>query len=78
MLEYSNAAEQSWQARLQPSSDLLDIHQRHVPDSPFDAAIVSPMQAAPFRSLFLIDLLGLAYATDCAAKTDADVDGHRG
>jgi hypothetical protein len=36
------------------------------------------MQATPFRSLFLIDILRLAYSTDCAAKSDADVDGHRG
>jgi hypothetical protein len=35
------------------------------------------MQAAPLRSLFLIDLLRLAYAADGAAKPDANVDGHR-
>jgi hypothetical protein len=35
------------------------------------------MQPASLRSLFLIDPLLLAHATDCAAKPDADVDGHR-
>lgn len=34
------------------------------------------MQPAAIRSLFLIDLLLLAYATDGAAKTDADVERH--
>jgi hypothetical protein len=35
------------------------------------------MQPATLGSLFLIDLLFLAHATDCAAKTDADIDWHR-
>jgi hypothetical protein len=35
------------------------------------------MQSAPLRSLFLIDLLLLANATDRAAKPDADVESHR-
>ena len=78
MQEYSNTAEQLRQALPQPSGDLLDIQDRHVPDPTFDAAVVGPMQATPFGSLFLIDLLCLADTADRAAKTDADVDGHRG
>ena len=43
----------------------------------FDAAVIRPVQPTPFCSLFLIDLLFLSYAADCAAKPDADVEGHR-
>ena len=60
-----------------PFCDLLDIHQRNIPDPSLDTAVVRPMQPASLRSLFLIDLLFLANATDCAAKTDADIEGHR-
>jgi hypothetical protein len=35
------------------------------------------MQPASLRSLFLNDLLLLAYAADSATKTDTDVEGHR-
>jgi hypothetical protein len=72
-----DASEQLGQAFPQPFGNLLDIEQRHVPNPSLDSAVVSPMQSAPFRSFLLVDPLRLAYAADCAAKTDADIDGHR-
>jgi len=74
-LFHSNATEQFSQTFPQSSGNLLDIHQRHVPDSSFDTAVVRAMQPTSLRSLFLIDLLLLAYSAGCAAKTDAC---HRG
>jgi DNA-binding NarL/FixJ family response regulator len=53
---------------------LADIHQRHIPDAALDTAVVRPMQAGSLGSLFLIDLLFLAYATDGAAKPDANIE----
>jgi len=73
----SDSAKQFSQTLPQSAGDLLDIHQRHISDPALYAAVVRPMQPASFRSLFLIDLLLLAHATDRAAKPDADVDGHR-
>ena len=73
----SNAAKQLGQALFQPLRDLLDIHQRHIPDATLDATVVRPVQAASLGSLFLIDLLFLADATDRAAKPDADIEWHR-
>jgi integrase len=49
-------------------------HQRHVPDAALYAAVVRAMESAPFRGLFLIDLLFRAYATDGAAKSDAGIE----
>jgi hypothetical protein len=59
--------EQLRQALLQPLGDLLDIHQRHIPDPALDPAVVGPVQPATFGGLFLIDPLFLADATDGAA-----------
>src|ERR1700722_18834816 len=56
------------QTLLQPFGDLLDGHQRDIPNPSLDAAVVRPMQSALFRSLFLIDFLLLANAADRAAK----------
>ena len=69
-------AEQFGQTLLQTLGNSLYIQKRNVPDPSFDTAVVRAMQSASFRSFFLIDLLLLAYATDCATKTDADIEGH--
>jgi hypothetical protein len=71
-----DTTEQLRQTLLQPFGNLFDVHERYIPDSSLDTAVVSPMQPASLRSLFLIDLLLLAYATNRAAETDADVEGH--
>ena len=71
-----HALEKTRQRRFQTLGDLLNIHYRDVSDPALDPRIVSPVQPAPLRRLFLIDLLLLAYATDGATKPDADIDGH--
>ena len=73
---HSDAAKQFSQTSPQSSGNLLDIQQRHVPDASLDTTVVRAMQPASLSSLFLIDLLLLADAPDCTAKTDADVEGH--
>jgi len=60
-----------------PSGDLLDVHQRHVRDGSLNPAVVRPVHSAPLGSLFLIDVLFLAEATDRAAEPDADIESHR-
>src|SRR5690242_4881354 len=72
-----DATKQVRQILLQSLGDFLDVHQRHVSDSAFDAAVVCPVQPAPLGCLFLVDHLFLADATNGAAKTDADVESHR-
>lgn len=71
-------SKQLWQVLFQSLCDFLDIYERDISDSPFNAAIVRPVQPAPLSRLFLINLLALAYTTDCAAKPDADIEWHRG
>jgi hypothetical protein len=72
----SKTAEQFRQTSFQTLRNPFDIHQRNVPHSPLYAAVVRPVQPATLRCLFLIDPLLLAYATDCAAKPDPNIDGH--
>ena len=36
------------------------------------------MKPASLGSLFLVDALFLAYPANCAAKANADIDGHSG
>ena len=71
-----DTTEQLRQTLLQPFSNLFDVHERYIPDPSLDTAVVRPMQSASFRSLFLIDLLLLAYATNRTTETDADVEWH--
>jgi|SRR6516165_947840 len=72
-----NSFEHFWQAYSQALANLLNIHQRNVPNSPLNAAIVRAVEPASFGSLLLINPLLLTNATDSAAKTDADVERHR-
>lgn len=62
---------------LQPLGNLLDVHQRHVPNPALDTAVVRPVQPASLRRLLLVDLLLLPDAADGATKSDADVQWHR-
>ena len=72
----SEAAEQVGQASFQPLCNSLDIDQRDIPHTALDAGIIRPVQPAALRSLFLIDLLLLADATDSAAKPNANIERH--
>jgi hypothetical protein len=64
-----NAAEQVRQAGFQASGNLHNIHERHVPNSAFNAGVIRSMQPATFRSLLLINGLFLPDSADCLAKT---------
>jgi hypothetical protein len=46
-----------WEARLESLRNLLDIHERHVPDPALDTAVAGSVQSTPFRCFFLIDTL---------------------
>jgi hypothetical protein len=72
----SDTAEQVRQVFLQPFGNLLDIHERYLPDAALDPAVVRAVQPAPLGSLLLIDLLFLPYASNGATETDADVERH--
>ena len=65
------------QAGPETLADLLDIHQRHVPHSPLDAAVVGPVHPTALRRLFLVDPLLLPDSADGPAKADADIERHR-
>ena len=73
----SDAAKQIPQADLQPFGNFLDVDQREISDAPFNAAVISAVEPASFRSFFLANPLPFAHTTDCATKTDADVGWHR-
>jgi len=77
MNETSDPAEQIREALLQSFGNFLDVHQRYIPDASFDAAVVGSMKPAALGSLLLVDALCLAYATDCTAKTNTNVERHR-
>jgi hypothetical protein len=57
--------------------DFFDVSQRDVPDTTLNPTVVSPMQSAPLRSLFLIDLLLFSDAPNCTTEANAYIDGHR-
>jgi hypothetical protein len=69
----SDSFKQSRQGSFQTFSDLVYVHERNVPGTTLDAAVVRPMKAAPFRGLFLGDALLRANASDCTTETDANV-----
>lgn len=71
----SETAKQVRQRCFQALGNLFDINQGNIAHTAFDPAIVRPVQPATLRRFLLIDRLFLAYATDCAAKPDADIDG---
>jgi hypothetical protein len=73
-----HAAKQLRQTLPQSSGNLFNVHQRHIPDPSLDTAVVRPVQPAPLRSLFLIDLLLLANTANRTAESDADIERHRG
>src|SRR5215472_17437623 len=56
--------------------DPLNVHQRHVPDSPLDPAVIGPMQSTPLCSFFLVNSLLLADAADSTTESNADVERH--
>jgi hypothetical protein len=72
----SDALKQARQTRSQPLGDLFEVHKGNVADASLYAAVVGPVQATPLRRFLLIDSLLLADATNGAAKTDANIDGH--
>jgi hypothetical protein len=72
----SDPAKQIPQADLQPLGNLFDVDQGEISDAPFNAAVISAMEPASFRSFFLANPLPFAHTTDCATKTDADVGWH--
>ncbi len=65
--------EQTRQARFQAPGNLLDVHQRNIAHTALDSTLVSPVQSAMLRGLFLIDLLFLADAHN-TAKPDANIE----
>jgi hypothetical protein len=75
-VEILEPTKQFRQTRFQTLCHPFDVYQRNISYSAFDSAVVCPVQSAPLSRLFLIDLLFLAEATDGAAKTDANIDGH--
>ncbi len=68
--------EEARQSRLQALGDSFHIHNRNIPQSTLDATVVCAVKPATLRRLFLIDSLLLADTAYCAAKSDADIDGH--
>jgi hypothetical protein len=70
-------SKQLGQVLFQSLCNCLDIYERDISDTSFNAAIVRSVQTAPLSCLFLIDLLLLAYTTDRAAKPGADIEWHR-
>lgn len=50
------------QGRPQSFGNSLNVYKREIAYTPFHAAVIRPVQAAPVRSLFLIDPLLLADA----------------
>lgn len=72
----SNPRKQVGQRNLQAPRNLLNVHERDIPHSALNPAVVGPMKAASFGSLFLIDLPLFPHAADSAAKSDSDVQGH--
>jgi hypothetical protein len=49
----SNATKQLRQARSESLGDPLNVHERHVSDTPLDATVVRSVQLATLRGLFL-------------------------
>ena len=64
------------QRRFQALGNFFDVHQRNIPHTALDSAVVRPMKAASLCRLFLIDLLLLADATNSATKPDANIYWH--
>lgn len=58
-------------------SDLADVHERYIPHSSLDAAVIRAVQATPFRRFLLIDPLFFAYATKGTTKAGPDINRHR-
>src|SRR5439155_5480041 len=73
----SKPLKQLRQASFQSFCYSFDIHQRNVPDSSLDPAVIRPVQPAPLCRLLLIDSLFLANTPERTAKADADVERHR-
>jgi hypothetical protein len=72
----SDPAKQVPQANLQPFGNFVDVDQGEISDAPFNAAVISAVEPASFRSFFLTNPLPFAHTTDCATKTDADIGWH--
>ena len=72
----SDSIEQLRQTFLQSLGNLLDIHQRNIPNAALDSTVVSSVQPATLCGFFLIDFLFLADAADGTAKSDANVERH--
>jgi hypothetical protein len=72
----SQTPEQFRQTSFQALRKLSDVHQRDVPYSALNAAVVGSMQPAALRSLFLIDLQFLTYAPHSTAKPNSDIERH--
>ncbi len=72
----SETVEQVRQASFQALGNLFYVHQRNIPHTALDSAVVCPVQSATLCRLLLIDLLFLADATDCTAKPDANIERH--
>ena len=68
--------EQARKTGFQALGNLFDVHQRDIPHTALDTAVVGPVKAATLRRLFLIDLLFLADATNCTTKPDANIERH--
>jgi len=64
----SHSVEQVREACSESLGYPFDVHKRHIPHTALNAAVIRPMQPAALRSLFLIDRLLLANATDGADK----------
>jgi hypothetical protein len=73
---FLDATKQLRNTFLQSFGNLLNIHERHVPDPAFNSAVVRPVQSASLGGLFLINSQLLAHAADRPAKTDADIGWH--
>jgi hypothetical protein len=70
------ATKQVRKTRLQTFGHFFDVHERDIPHAALDSAVVSPVEPAALRRLFLIDPLSLAYAANSATEPDPDIDGH--
>jgi hypothetical protein len=72
----SHAAKQIGQAGPQPLGNLFDVDQRQIPHAALNTAVIRSVESTAFCSFFLANLLLFAHATDCAAKTDANIRRH--